>query len=202
MRIRTPEELDALYGPPSQKALDKEIDYLSDHYRRFVEKSPFAIIATIGANGLDCSPRGDPAGFIRIIDEKTLQLPDRRGNNRLDTLRNLVVDPRISLLFLIPGISETLRVKGRTEILTDNDLCTSYAVNGKSPKCVVQIRIDRVYFQCKKALARAHLWDTDAQVDRKELPSAGEIIEALSNENFDGKAYDESYTDYMKKTIY
>ena len=200
--ITSLEDLETLYGAPSDRALFKEIDHISDHYRAFIEAAPFAVVASVGAKGIDASPRGDAPGFVTIIDPKTLHLPDRRGNNRLDTLRNLVVDPRISLLFMIPGVGETLRIKGTAILLTDSTLCGRYAINGKAPKCIIEIKIDRIYYQCQKALARSRLWEPDARVDRSTLPSAGDMLQALSDEGFDGKSYDKGYPDYMKKTIY
>lgn len=201
-RIASIEQLEALYGAPSDRALIKEIDHISDHYRAFIEKAPFVVVASSGPEGLDCSPRGDPAGFVRVADPKTVLIPDRRGNNRVDTLRNLVRDPRIALLFLIPGIGETLRLNGRAEILIGPDLLDSFAVNGKPPRSVISVTVDRVYFQCQKALVRSRLWNADAQVPRGELPTSGQILEALSNGEFDGGTYDRGYDDYMKETIY
>lgn len=201
-RITTTEQLEALYDAPVPRSITKELDHISAHYRIFIEKSPFVVIATSGPEGLDCSPRGDPPGFVRVLDEKTVLIPDRRGNNRLDTLRNLVRDPRISLLFLIPGVGETLRINGHAELVTDPDLCASFSMNGKLPKCVIVVMVDRIYFQCQKALVRSRLWDIEAQIQRTDLPSTGEILEALSKEAFDGKAYDAGYSEYMKKTIY
>src|SRR5215831_5126028 len=127
--ITTLEELDALYGAPMPAAIAKEIDYISDHYRAFIDRAPFVVVATVGPEGLDCSPRGDPAGFVRVRDPHTVLLPDRRGNNRVDSLRNLVRDPRIALLFLIPGIGNSLRINGRAEISTEPELCQSFAVH-------------------------------------------------------------------------
>ena len=135
--ISTVEDLEALYGQPVPRSLTKEIDYISDHYRVFIEKSPFVVLASIGPEGLDCSPRGDPAGFVRVADKKTVLLPDRRGNNRLDTFRNIIRDPRVSLLFLVPGVGETLRINGRAELSTDPDLCASFEMQGKAPRSVV-----------------------------------------------------------------
>ncbi len=200
--ITSVEELEALYGPAVPRSLIKELDHLSDHYRAFVEAAPFVVVATAGPEGLDCSPRGDPPGFVRVHDKHTVMMPDRRGNNRLDTLKNIVRDPRISLLFMIPGIGETLRINGKAEITSDPDLCTSFAIQGKNPKSVIIIRIDSVYFQCQKALARSRLWDPASTIDRSALPATGEMLEALSSEPFDGKAYDEGYAEHMKKTIY
>src|ERR1700742_5244110 len=121
-RITTEEQLDALYGVPVEAAVAKEIDYIHDHYRAFIDKAPFVVVATVGPEGLDCTPRGDPPGFVRVHDKKTVLIPDRRGNNRVDSLRNLVRDPRISLLFLIPGVGETMRINGRAVISTDPKL--------------------------------------------------------------------------------
>ena len=201
-RITTLEQLDALYGAPVQAAITKEIDYISDHYKTFIDKAPFVVVATVGPEGLDCSPRGDPAGFVRVQDNKTVLLPDRRGNNRVDALRNLVRDPRISLLFMIPGIGNTLRINGRAEISTEPGLLESFAMQGKNPKCVLVVTVDRIYFQCPKALVRSRLWSPDAQVARTELPSTGEIIEALSKGAIDGAEYDRAYPQRLKETIY
>src|ERR1700754_2491031 len=151
-QITTIEELDALYDTPAGASLMKEIDHISDHYRTFIQKAPFMVLATSGPGGLDCSPRGDPAGFVRIADDKTLLVPDRRGNNRIDTLRNLVHDPRVALLFLIPGCSETLRIVGRATISTDPELCASCAIQGKAPRTVLVVAVERVFFQCAKAI--------------------------------------------------
>lgn len=200
--VSTIEALEAIYGEPLPQSLVKEIDYISDHYRSFIEKSPFMVLASVAEEGLDCSPRGDPAGFVRVVDEKTVMIPDRRGNNRIDTLRNIVRDPRVSLLFLVPGVGETLRINGRAEISVDPELCASFDMNGKTPRSVIIVTADRVYFQCQKALARSRLWDPDAQVERKELPTAGKILQSLSRDEFDGEAYDRNYPERLKKTIY
>ncbi len=201
-RVTTFEELDALYGEPVPRSLTKEVDYIAAPYRALIEKAPFVVVASVGPEGLDCSPRGDPPGFVRVIDEKTVLLPDRRGNNRIDTLRNLVRDPRISLLFLIPGVNETLRINGRAEITTDPELCRSFEMQGKLPKTVVVITVDRIYYQCPKALVRSKLWSPDAQIARSEVPTAGQITEALHDGEFDGAAYDRDYPERLKKTIY
>lgn len=201
-RIETIEQLVDLYGAPVQRALDKEINHISEHYRAFIEKAPFVVIATSGSGGLDCSPRGDPPGFVRVVDSHTVLIPDRRGNNRLDTLRNIVEDGRISLLFLIPGIGETMRINGRAHLTTDKAICDSFAIQGKSPNSVIVTKVESIYFQCQKALARSRLWQADAQIERTELPSTGEMLAALSSEDFDAQAYDDGYPEHMKKTIY
>ncbi len=200
--ITSLEALDQLYGEPVQAAVVKEIDRISDHYRPFIEKSPFVVVATVGPEGLDCSPRGDPAGFCRIADAKTVLIPDRRGNNRIDSLRNIVRDPRISLLFIIPGIGNTLRINGRAEIRTDPELLQSFAFRGKLPRSVLRVTADRVYFQCPKAFVRSRLWDPKTQISRDQLPSSGEILACLSNGGIDGAAYDAAYPKRLEETIY
>ncbi len=198
-------DLDALaqlYGTPSERAITKELDYISGPYQALIEHSPFLVIASVGPEGMDCSPRGDAPGFVKVQDRNTVLLPDRRGNNRIDTLRNIVRDPRMSLLFLIPGAGETLRINGRGTISTDPELCASFVMQGKAPTSVLLVQIDTVYFQCKKALVRSNLWNIDAASRPKNLPTAGEMIQATSKEPFDGAAYDKDYPERMKKTIY
>jgi PPOX class probable FMN-dependent enzyme len=199
--VTTEAELEALYGLPSGAAVIKEIDHVSDHYRAFIEVSPFVVLATSGPEGLDCTPRGDPAGFVRVVDRKTLMLPDRRGNNRLDALRNIVRDPRVALLFLVPGIGRTLRVNGTASITTDPALCASFAIEGKTPRSVVVVTAERVYTQCAKALVRSRLWDPASHVPESALPSSGEMLRALSA-GFDAEGYDRDYPRRLRETIY
>ena len=201
-RVTTQAQLDALYGTPAEAAVAKEIDYISDHYKAFIDKAPFIVVATVGPEGLDCSPRGDPPGFVRVRDARTVLIPDRRGNNRIDGLRNLVRDPRISLLFMIPGIGNTLRINGRAEISADPELCASFAMHGKVPRTVLVVTAERVYFQCPKALVRSRLWSPEAQIARSELPSTGEILQALSQGRIDAAAYDAAYPQRQEETIY
>ena len=163
--IRTVAELEALYDAPVPTSITKEVGHLTDLHRAYVEASPFVIVATSGPGGVDCSPRGDPPGFVRVADERTLQMPDRRGNNRLDTLRNLVVDPRIGLLFLVPGIGVTLRANGTAELSTDVELRETFAVDGKLPATVIIVTTTAVYTQCPKALIRSNLWDASRHRD-------------------------------------
>jgi PPOX class probable FMN-dependent enzyme len=201
-QITSEAELDALYDEPVPTSILKEVDRITDDYRKLIEASPFAILATSGPEGLDCSPRGDPRGFVRVTDSKTLMVPDRRGNNRIDSLRNIVRDPRVALLFLIPGIGTTMRVNGQAHLSTDPDLCASFAMEGKTPKCVIVISVERAYTQCQKAIVRSRLWDPEMHAAKSELPTVGEIMERLSNGEFDGKAYDAEYPERMKRTIY
>jgi uncharacterized protein len=201
-QITTLEQLKAIYGEPVGNSLVKELDHISDHYRALIEASPFVVLATSGPDGLDCTPRGDPPGFVRVVDRNTLMLPDRRGNNRVDSLRNLLIDPRISLLFLIPGVGETLRVNGRAVINTDPALCRSFAMGDKLPRSVIVVTAERVYFQCPKAVVRSRLWDPSRHVDRRSLPSAGQILAAIRPGEIDAEALDRAYPERLKQTIY
>jgi PPOX class probable FMN-dependent enzyme len=202
--IATVEELEAIYGHASGPAVIKEIDHISQHYRRFIEVSPFVVLATAGpeGEGLDCSPRGDPAGFVRVVDEKTVMIPDRRGNNRVDSLRNIVRDGRVALLFLIPGIGATLRINGRAKLSTDPELIRSFAMEGKLPRSVIVVTAERVYTQCPKALVRSQLWDPARHVPSSALPTSGEIMQALSQGEIEAKQYDAAYPARLKETIY
>lgn len=200
--ITTIAELEAIYGAPLAASLQKEVDYISDEYRAFVERAPFVVLATVGPEGMDCSPRGDPAGFVRVLDNKRVLIPDRRGNNRTDSLRNIVRDPRVALLFLIPGVSETLRINGTARILVDPALAATFTVNEKLPQTLLEITAERVYYQCAKALIRSRLWSADAQIARSTLPSNGQILAALTKQPFDAAEYDRTYPDRIKETIY
>nr|WP_210278663.1 pyridoxamine 5'-phosphate oxidase family protein [Microvirga flocculans] len=195
-------ELESLYGAPGEASLQKEIDRIVPEYRAFIEAAPFVALATAGPEGLDCSPRGDGPGFVRVADDKTLLLPDRRGNNRIDSLRNIVRDPRVALLFLIPGIGETLRVNGRAAISTEPGLLDSFAIDGKAPKTVLRIAVESVFFQCARAILRSELWNPQKHVARESLPSAGRILAALSGNRFDGEAYDKALPERQKTTLY
>lgn len=200
--IRTVEELEALYDTPASTSLAKEVDHVTPLHRAYIDASPFVVVATSGLGGLDCSPRGDPAGFVRVADEHTLLLPDRRGNNRLDTLRNIVADPRIALLFLVPGIGVTLRVNGTAVLSTDDDLRATFAMGDKLPATVIVVTTSSVYTQCPKALIRSKLWDPSQHRDADELPSVGEIMEAITAGEVDGSAWDAAYPERVRSTIY
>jgi uncharacterized protein len=195
-------ELEALYGEINKGSLLKETDRVVPEYRAFIEAAPFAALATRGPEGLDCSPRGDEPGFVRVRDEKTLLLPDRRGNNRIDSLRNIVRDPGVALLFLIPGIGETLRVNGRAAISVEPDLLESFAIEGKAPKSVVAITVEAVYFQCARAILRSQLWNPQKHVARSSLPSAGQMLAALTENQMGGEAYDRELPERQRKTLY
>lgn len=195
--------LTTLYGEVGPASLIKEIDFIHDDYRVLIEASPFAALATAGEDGLDCSPRGDTRGeLVRISDPKTLLMPDRRGNNRIDSLKNIVRDPRIALMFLIPGHGNALRINGRAFVDDDADLCRSFAVDGKLPRSVIVIHVERIYFQCARAIIRADLWNPDTHIDIKSLPSPGQILEHLSANPFDGASYDEDWPERAAKTMW
>jgi PPOX class probable FMN-dependent enzyme len=200
--ITTIEGLEKLYGDVYPPAKAKEVDHITPAYRKLIEAAPFFALASSGPGGLDCSPRGDPAGFVRVVDEKTLLIPDRRGNNRIDTLRNIVHDPRVALLFLIPGCSETLRVMGRAVISADPALAQQFLMEGKAPRVVIVVMVETVFFQCAKAVVRSKLWDASRHVDRATLPTAGTILAEISGGKLGGPEHDRAAPERMKATIY
>jgi hypothetical protein len=201
-RITTVEQLEALYGEPFGPSLAKEIDRIAPVYRKLIEAAPFVAVATGGPDGLDCSPKGDAPGFVRVLDDKTLALPDRPGNNRIDGFRNLLKDPRIALLFLIPGVGETLRVNGRASITVDPELMQSFAVNGKLPRSVLLVHVDTVFFHCSKAIVRSKLWEEATKIERKSLPSTGAILAEVSGGKLGGADYDRAAPERIQKMLY
>lgn len=200
--LTTVAELEAIYGQPGETSTVKEVARITPHYRAYIEASPYAALATSGPEGLDCSPRGDKPGFVRIHDDKTLMLPDRRGNNRIDSLRNIVRDPRVALLFMIPGVGNTLRVNGRAHLSVEPALLASFAVEDKAPRSVMVMTVEAVYFQCARALVRSELWNPARHVDPKSLPSAGQILAALSQERVGGETYDREWAGRAAKTMW
>lgn len=196
------QQLESIYGQARPVAVLKEKEELTDSYRKLIEAAPFVVLATSGPEGLDCSPKGDPAGFVRILDNKTLAIPDRPGNNRIDGMRNLIRDPRIALLFLIPGLGETLRVNGRARISIDPELLESFAIDGKLPRSVLVVSIERVYFHCAKAIMRSKLWEDASKVDRRTLPSPGAMVGELTAGQFGGAAYDREAPARLKAELY
>lgn len=191
--VDTVEALEAIYGQPGEAATVKVARRITPSYRLLIARSPFAALATSGPEGLDCSPRGDLPGFVRIHDETTLMMPDRRGNNRIDSLRNIVRDPRVALLFLIPGCGNTLRVNGRARISADPELLASFRIEGKTPRSVIVMKVDEIYFQCARAIVRSELWDPGRQVDPKSLPTPGQILAEMSDNRIDGEDYDRAW---------
>lgn len=195
-------ELEELYGRPGETSLVKELDRLIPEYEALIAASPFVALATAGPEGLDCSPRGDLPGFVRVRDERTLLMPDRRGNNRADSLKNVLRDDRVGLLFMIPGSGTTLRVNGRATISVDADLCASFAIEGKSARSVLVVAIEAVYFQCARAIVRSELWNPERHVDPKSLPTPGDILEKTSRRSIDGSAYDAEWPSRAKATMW
>lgn len=200
--ITNVQDLEALYGLPGESSLVKELDHVIPEYAAFIEASPFVALATSGPEGLDCSPRGDLAGFVRIHDPRTLMLPDRRGNNRADSLKNIIRDGRVGLLFLVPGSGTTLRVNGRAHISADPALCASFAIEGKPARSVIVVDVETVYFQCARAIHRSHIWDPQKHVDAKTLPTPGMILETVSRKAIDGETYDREWPERAKKSMW
>lgn len=195
-------ELERLFEPVKEISLIKEIDHVDANYGAWIAAAPFFVLATAGPGGLDCSPRGDAPGFVQLLDPKTLLIPDRRGNNRIDSLRNLIADPRVALLFLIPGLGETLRVNGRCRINTDPELCAHFAIQGKVPKLVLVVSVETVFFQCSRALVRSQLWDPASRVVPGDLPTPGKILAGISSQRIDGATYDRELPERVKQTLY
>ena len=189
--ITSEEDLREVIGSPTELVAAKVADRLNHLTRQFIERSPFVCVATASPDGgLDVSPRGDPAGFVQILDERTLLIPDRPGNRIADTLTNLLADPRIALLFLIPGIGDTFRVNGRASIVDDAELLAASAVDGKPPRLGVLVEVEEAFTQCSKALIRSDLWNPERHVDRDELPSGGEILRSVADPQLDAGEYD------------
>lgn len=198
--IRSLEALEALYGGGiSDASRRKEVGHLHPTYQAWIEASPFCVLATAGPGGLDASPRGDAGACVAVQDAHTLLLPDRRGNNRIDSLRNIVADPRVALLFLVPGTGETLRVNGRAAISTEPALRERFAHEGTQPRCVIVVQVEAVFFQCARALKRSGLWNAD---NRPAVPSAGAMLAALTDGGIDGAAYDRELPGRQAATLY
>jgi PPOX class probable FMN-dependent enzyme len=200
--ISTRDELAAHYGAVNPNSLAKETPALTPQYRAWLEQSPFFAIASVGQGGLDCSPSGDAVGaFVEVLDKSTIAIPDRRGNNRIDTLKNIVEDPRVALLFLTPGINETLRINGRAQMSTDPKVLGRFAVQGKLPTTVILVKIEAVYFQCARALIRSRLWDGETQLVRGDVPTAGQMTKSALAD-FDAETYDEALLPRQKGSLY
>ena len=200
--IESIEQLEALYGPPAPPAIVKEVDRITPHYAAFIAASPFVALATSGPEGMDCTPRGDLPGFVRIQDDKTLMMPDRRGNNRVDSLRNIVNDPRVGLLFLVPGSGTTLRVNGRARLSIDPELLATFAVEGNAPRSVIVISVDAVYIQCSRAILRSELWNPERHVDPSSLPTPGQIFATLTSNTLGGEEYDKAWPARAKANMW
>jgi uncharacterized protein len=201
-QITTTAQLDALFGPVGEASLRKEVAFLHPHYRALIAASPFAVLATCGPQGLDASPRGDAPGFVVVENDTTLLLPERRGNNRVDSLHNLVADPRMALLFLIPGLGETLRVNGTARISVEPALLQRFVVQGQPPKCVLVVTVQTAFFQCARAIQRAALWRAVPAERPAGLPSPGTILAALTDAAIDAEKYDRELPERQRKTLY
>ena len=201
--IETVEALRQSYGEPSERAVKKSLDRLDRHCRRFIELSPFLILASAGADGrVDCSPRGDPAGFVAVLDERTVLLPDRLGNNRTDSLRNVLENPHVGMLFMIPGVDETLRLNGRAVLTTDPALLEPLSVRDRAPRSGLVVEVEEVFLQCTKALVRSRLWSDTSRVDRKAaLPSLGQML-ADHVDLPDGEALDREIRRRARERLY
>jgi len=203
--IESIEQLETIYGrldDVGEASTAKVADRVTAQYRRLIEVSPFVALATSGPEGLDCSPRGDLPGFVRIHDDKTLMMPDRRGNNRIDSLRNIVRDPRIGMLFLIPGSGTTLRINGIAHLSNDPDLLESFAVTEKAPRTVIVMEVGEIYFQCARAIVRSDLWNPDKRIDPKTLPTPGEILAEMSEQRVGGVEYDRAWPERARQTMW
>ena len=199
--ITTVDELKAIYGDSSEASLAKVTRFLTAEYRQMIEASPFVALATVGPEGIDCSPRGDLGGVVRIEDERTLALPDWRGNNRIDSLINIVRDPRVALMFLVPGSTMTMRINCRAVVSVEPGLLQSFEMDGKHPRSVTVIAIDEVYFQCARALMRSELWNPARFVDPRTLPTPGTLLKA-AKADFDKETYDRDWADRAAKTMW
>lgn len=201
--VRDIAALEALYQPaPAAASTVKVAHAMTPDYRRLIEASPFAALATVGPEGIDCSPRGDKAGFVRIADDKTLMMPDRRGNNRIDSLRNIVRDSRCAFLFLLPGSGTTMRVNGKAHLSIDPDLLESFAVDEKAPRTVIVLEIEELYFQCARAIIRSELWNPARHIDPATLPTPGEILAGMTKNEVGGESYDKAWPERAKATMW
>ena len=200
--IRTIEQIESLFGSVGEASITKETTVLHPIYQQWIQVSPFAVLATVGPQGLDVSPRGDPAPLVRILNETTILLPERRGNNRVDGLKNILQDSRVALLFFIPGIRETIRVNGKASITVNQAILQSFAVDGAMPKCALEITVASVFFQCGRAFIRSGLWDLEKHQNAQSVPSAGVILSALTQSKIDGAAYDAELPQRQKTTLY
>jgi PPOX class probable FMN-dependent enzyme len=200
--IRTMAELEALYGTPNASSLRKVARHITADYARIIEAAPFCALATVGPEGMDCSPRGDAHGLVRIADETTLLMPDRRGNNRIDSLRNILRDPRVALMFLIPGSNNALRINGQAHLTADAAMLESFAVEGAKPRSVIVIAVQEVYFQCARAILRAGLWDAASQARAEGLPTPGQILAGMTAGEVGGEAYDREWPERARTTMW
>jgi PPOX class probable FMN-dependent enzyme len=197
--VETLEDLEELYAKPGDASLFKVAKRISPAYLAWIEAARFCILSTVGPEGTDGSPRGDDGSVVRVLDQYTLALPDWRGNNRLDSLRNIVSDGRVSLMFMVPGKTNVVRVNGTARLSLDADLISRFEQKGRHPRTVILIRVAEVYSQCARALMRARLWEND---DPPDLPSVGDILREQTEGDFDGVAYDVDWAERAKQTMW
>lgn len=202
--LETETALREIYGTPGELAAKKQLSHLDKHAKRFLELSPFLVISTQGADGLgDVSPKGDAPGFVAVLDDRTILIPDRPGNNRIDTLSNLTENPGVGLLFMIPGVNETLRINGRARVIADTSLLTRFAVRDRLPKTGILVEVEEMYLHCAKALVRSKLWTEDYRVERKVLPSLGQMIaDQVEDVKIDVAEADRRIADSEKNRLY
>lgn len=200
--VTTIEQLETIYGVPAESTIVKETDRITAEYGAYIAASPFLTLASAGPEGLDCSPRGDCPGFVRIADDRTLMIPDRRGNNRVDSLRNVLRDPRVALLFIIPGFGGTLRVNGTARISVEPALLESFKMDGKPPRTILVVAVQSVYFQCARAVMRSDIWNPKKYADLKSLPTPGQILAAISASRLGGEEYDKAWPQRAKESLW
>jgi PPOX class probable FMN-dependent enzyme len=196
------EELEQIYGMPKEPSLRKVADHITPQYRQWIEASSVCALATVGRDGLDASPRGDVGKVLHELDEKTLLMPDWRGNNRMDSLRNIVSDPRVALMLMAGGSNNVTRINGRAVVSLDPDLIDRFDDRGHKPRSVIVVRIEEIYFQCARALMRGEIWNSETWPDERALPSAGQILQEMTNQEFDGVAYDIAWPERAKETMW
>ena len=198
-KIETAEQLRAIYGFPKGRAVTKEMPKLEKHSKRFIELSPFLVLATSRPDGLpDASPKGDMPGFVQVLDDNTIAIPDRPGNNRLDGMENILINPAIGLIFFISGVNETLRINGKVEIRDDEDLCQRFTVNGKPAVTVYVVHVEEVYLHCAKALMRSELWSPEAQAPERPIPTVGEMMKDQTGDASPAETQTEMEARYAK----
>jgi uncharacterized protein len=203
--IKTEAQLIALFDQVGEASIRKETSFLHPIYQQWINASPFAVLATAGlngTNGLDVSPRGDPAPLVRIVDDRTILLPERRGNNRIDGLKNILSNPQVALIFFIAGVRETVRVNGRAVITVDPDILNSFAIGSALPKCVIEISVEQVFFQCGRALIRSELWSPANEQQLSAVPTAGAMLNVLTASEIDGATYDKELPARQRATLY
>ncbi|MCY3824847.1 MAG: pyridoxamine 5'-phosphate oxidase family protein [Nitrospinae bacterium] len=203
-KIETKEELREFYGPANERSVKKQMAKLDEHAKNFIALSPFMVISSATAEGADASPKGDPPGFVKVLDEGTLLIPDRPGNNRVDTMSNIVESNHVGLLFLVPGMCETLRVNGRARITTDPEILELHSVKGKLPRSAMIIDVDDVYLHCAKALIRADLWNAEKHIERKSFPSMGQMLaDQIDEDGYDdGEEMNKGIQERYKTDLY